>query len=55
LTFRLIKQADGSYRIMDYKGLYVGVSEAKMENGANIILWTEESDKSQTFILERAE
>jgi hypothetical protein len=54
LTFRLIKQADGTYRIMDYKGLYAGVSDSKMEDGANIIVQPEASDKSQIFILERA-
>ncbi|HHV98305.1 MAG TPA: hypothetical protein GXX36_01825 [Clostridiaceae bacterium] len=56
ITFSIIKQENGTYRIMDYTtGLYVGVSEAKMENGTNIILWTEASDGSQTFILERVE
>ncbi|HHV30410.1 MAG TPA: RICIN domain-containing protein [Clostridium sp.] len=55
ITFRIIKQANGTYRIMDSAGLYVGVSDAKMGNGANIILWTEASDESQTFILERIE
>lgn len=38
---------------MDSTGLYVGVSNVKMEDGANIILWTEASDESQTFIFER--
>lgn len=53
LTFRLIKQADGTYKIMDYKGLYVSVSEAKTEDGANIILGTE-APEGQAFVLERA-
>lgn len=54
-AFRVIKQADGTYRIMDSTGLYAGVSDARMENGTNIILGTEASDESQTFILERIE
>lgn len=40
---------------MDSTGLYTGVSDARMENGTNIILGTEASDESQTFILERIE
>lgn len=52
-AFRVIKQADGTYRIMDNTGLYAGVSDAKVENRTNIILGTEASDESQVFILER--
>jgi len=37
-AFRAIKQAGGTYRIIDNTGLYVGVSDAKKENGSNIIL-----------------
>ena len=52
-TFTLIKQSDGSYRIMDNKGLYVGISGGKIANLTNIILWTEASDDSQTYIFEK--
>jgi len=52
-SFRIIKQADGTCRIMDNAGLYAGISDGKMENGANIMLGAEASDGSQTFILER--
>lgn len=54
-SFRVIKQADGTYRIMDNTGLYVSVSDGKMENGSNIVLSTEASNGSQTFILERTQ
>lgn len=40
-------------RIKDSKGFYVGVSDAKTENYANSILWTEPSDNSQAYILEK--
>ena len=52
-TFTLIKQSDGSYRIMDSKGFYVGISGGKIANLTNIILWTEASDDSQTYIFEK--
>ncbi len=55
ITFTITKQADGTYRIMDSKGLYVGISDAKMANGTNVILWTEASDESQTYIFERVD
>jgi len=41
-----------TYRIMDSKGFYVGISGANMKNETNIILWTEASDASQTYIFE---
>lgn len=53
ITFTIIKQENGTYRIMDSKGLYVGVSEAKMADFTNVILWTEASDASQTFLFEK--
>ena len=53
MTFTITKQADGTYRIMDSTGLYVGISGGKMENGTNIILWTKASDASQTYIFEK--
>ncbi len=53
ITFTITKQEDGTYRIMDSKGLYVGISEAKIANFTNIILWTEASDASQTYLLEK--
>ncbi len=53
ITFTIIKQEDGTYRIMDSTGLYLGISEAKIENFTNIILWTEASDASQTFLFEK--
>ena len=53
ITFTITKQADGTYRIMDSKGLYVGISAAKMANGTNVILWTEASDGSQTYVFEK--
>lgn len=54
-AFRVIKQTDGTYRIMDNTGLCIGVSDDKMKNGTNIVLGTEDSDESPTFILERTE
>ncbi len=53
ITFTITKQEDGTYRIMDSKGLYVGISEAKIADFTNIILWTEASDASQTYLLEK--
>lgn len=52
-AFKIVKQADGTYRIMDSAGLYAGVSNTKIENGSKIILGTE--GESQTFILERVD
>lgn len=52
LAFTFIKQANGTYKITDDTGLYLSVSDAKIESGSNIILWTETSDDSETFILE---
>lgn len=52
-TFTIAKQADGTYRIMDSKGFYAGISGASMKNGTNIILWTESSDASQAYIFEK--
>ncbi|HHW00717.1 MAG TPA: RICIN domain-containing protein [Clostridiaceae bacterium] len=52
--FTITEQADGTYRIMDSStGLYAGISGAIMKNGTNIILWTEASDASQTYIFEK--
>lgn len=51
-TFTIQKQADGTYRIIDSKGFYIGISGANMRDGTNIILWTEASDASQTYIFE---
>lgn len=52
-TFTITKQGDGTYRIMDSKGFYVGISGGNMKNSTNIILWTEASDASQTYIFEK--
>ncbi len=54
ITFTITKHEDGTYRIMDNKGLYVGISGGKIENFTNIILWTEASDASQTYMFEKA-
>ncbi len=53
ITFTITKQEDGTYRIMDSTGFYVGISEAKMENFTNVILWTNASDASQTYLFEK--
>lgn len=53
ITFTIIKQEDGTYRIMDSTGLYVGISEAKMANFTNVILWTKASDASQAYLFEK--
>lgn len=55
ITFTITEQADGTYRIMDSKGFYLGISAGKIANGTNIILWTEASDASQTYIFEKIE
>ncbi|NLE25706.1 MAG: RICIN domain-containing protein [Clostridiaceae bacterium] len=52
-TFIIVKQDDGTYRIMDSKGLYVGISEGKMKDMTNVILWPKASDTSQTFLFEK--
>jgi hypothetical protein len=51
--FTVAKQADGTYRIMDNAGLYLGISGGRIANGTNVILWTEASADSQTFIFEK--
>lgn len=38
---------------MDSKGFYLGISGGKIANGTNIILWTEASDASQTYMFEK--
>lgn len=53
ITFTIKRQGDGTYRIMDSKGFYVGISSGKIANFTNIILWTEASDVSQTYLLEK--
>ena len=53
ITFTITKHEDGSYRIMDSTGLYAGISGGKIKDGTNIILWTEASDTSQTYIFEK--
>lgn len=53
ITFTIKKQADGFYRIIDSQGLYVGISSAKVANGTSVILWTEASDESQTYVFEK--
>ena len=55
ITFTITEQADGTYRIMDSKGFYLGISGGKIANGTKIILWTEASDASQTYMLEKIE
>ena len=52
-TFTIEKQENGSYRIMDSKGFYLGISGGEYSNGTNIILWTKASDASQTFYFEK--
>jgi hypothetical protein len=47
-----ITEQNGSYRILDSAGFYVGVYGAKMVNGNGIGLWTEANDGSQTFVLQ---
>ncbi len=54
ITFTITEQTDGTYRIMDSKGFYFGISAGKIANGTSIILWTKASDASQTFKLEKA-
>ncbi len=53
ITFTITKQANGTYRIMDSKGLYVGISGGKIQDETNVILWTEASDESQTYLFEK--
>jgi hypothetical protein len=53
IIFIISKQTDGTYRIMDSEGLYVGISGAKMKDETNVILWTEASDQSQTYVFEK--
>lgn len=53
-TFLITRQADGSYRIQEsLSGLYIGVAGGVMENSSKLILWTEGSDGSQSFLLEK--
>lgn len=53
ITFTITRQANGTYRIKDSNGLYVGISGAKMKNKTKVILWTKASDKSQAFVFEK--
>ncbi|WP_265442553.1 RICIN domain-containing protein [Acetivibrio straminisolvens] len=52
-TFTITEQENGTYRIMDSKGFYAGISGANMKNGTNIILWTEASNASQAYIFKK--
>lgn len=51
--FTFIKQKDGTYRIMDSNGFYVGISNGDVDDYTNVILWTEASDGSQTYLFEK--
>jgi len=51
--FTFIRQQDGTYRIMDSNGFYVGISNADVDDFTNVILWTEASDGSQTYLFEK--
>lgn len=53
ITYTITKQENGAYRIMDSKGLYLGISGGKIVNFTNIILWTEASDASQMYLFEK--
>lgn len=52
-TFTIAKQPNGSYRITDNKGLYLGITGGKIANGTPIILWNKASDASQTYTFEK--
>lgn len=52
-TFSIVKQSDGSYRITDSKGLFLGITGGKIANGTPIILWNKASDASQTYTFEK--
>ncbi len=52
-TFTIAKQSNGSYRITDSKGLYLGITGGKIANGTPIILWNKASDASQTYTFEK--
>ncbi len=52
-TFTIVKQENGSYRIKDSNGFYLGISGGNFSDNTKIILWTEASDTSQTFYFEK--
>ena len=51
--FTFVRQQDGTYRIVDSNGLYVGISNADVDDFTNVVLWTEASDGSQTYLFEK--
>lgn len=49
-----ITYEEGSYRIADQNGLYLGISGGNIKEDTRIILWTKSSADSQGFALEYA-
>ncbi len=52
-TFTIQKQKDGTYRIIDSKGLYLSIANAIMQDGNTIVLWTVSSGEDQVYVLEK--
>lgn len=53
ITFTIEKQKDGTYKIIDSKGLYLSIANAVMQDGNTIVLWTASSGEDQVYVLEK--
>ncbi len=52
-VFSIEKQKDGTYKILDSKGLYLSIANAVMADGTTIVLWTESTGEDQVYVLEK--
>ncbi|HHW00582.1 MAG TPA: hypothetical protein GXX36_13665 [Clostridiaceae bacterium] len=58
-TYEFLKETSsiaGNYFnvwMSDCDGMEIGISGANMTKGTNVILWTEASDESQTYIFKK--
>ncbi len=49
--FTITKYSDGTYRIQDSNGFFVGTSGSKITKNSNVVLWTKSTNQTQSFVL----
>ena len=49
--FTITKYSDGTYRIQDSNGFFVGISGSEITKNSNVVLWTESTNQTQAFVL----
>ena len=48
--FTITMYSDGTYRIKDSNGLFVGISDSDITKNSNVVLWTEATYQTQNFV-----